>query len=110
VDYVANGQLKKALWKENAIPDSAAFMQKIFDETRDGAFLKYLVDLSNPAQINIYPKIHAFTANLLPATEGTGAYARVDDVDPANMMATESAKTELFNRISAFMGSSGYNV
>jgi len=103
VDYVQNKQLKKTLWTVVSLPDCASFIQKLYDTDRDGQHLKFLVDLSNPAQINLVPKETAFSMNLVPAAQGTGAYTRVDDTDPSNQMHTES-DASIYHRVISFMG------
>jgi len=102
VDYVDNQQLKKTLWPVLSLPDCNSFLQKMTDTDRDGIFLKYLVDLSNISQINILPKATAFS-NLVSIVQNTGAYTRVDDMDPANQMNMES-DSSIYHRVVSFMG------
>jgi len=91
IDYVEDGAIKKTLWKFVSLPDTSAFIQKLYDPQRDGPFLKFLIDTSD---MTFGPKIHAKEAvfPLVGATVGysqTG-YARVDDEDQDSRMSTEN--------------------
>jgi len=76
VDYVANGQLKKILWKENTVPDCRSFLSKLYDNTKDGNFLKYIIDINTG---HIFPKEQAFPLQNFNQFVGDTGYSRVDD-------------------------------
>jgi len=89
IDYVEHGKLSKAHWKFSSLNDSGAFLQKLYDQQRDGPFLKFLIDIAD----NFGPKIHAKEL-IFPRASAPGynqaaysAYARTDD----DTMSTEIA-------------------
>lgn len=90
VDYVINGNLKKILWKENTIPDCRSFIQKLFDNSKDGNFLKYVVDVNSG---HAYAKEQTFPLQNFNQFVSDG-YARVDDGQEE--MHTESSINHFF--------------
>eukprot|EP01128_Nolandella_sp_AFSM9_P000935 TRINITY_DN11061_c0_g1_i1.p1 TRINITY_DN11061_c0_g1~~TRINITY_DN11061_c0_g1_i1.p1 ORF type:complete len:370 (+),score=74.88 TRINITY_DN11061_c0_g1_i1:859-1968(+) len=81
VDYVAQGELKKVLWKGQAISTTDNFLRNLYDDSRDGKHLKSLIDTSSDA---FGPRIHAKT-NVFPESgvsyTPTGYSAVTDDIE-----------------------------
>jgi len=82
IDYVEGGVIKKTLWKYSQLPDSAAFIQKLYDPQRDGPYLKFLIDTSDMTfGPKIHPKETAFPLQASVVGYSQTGYARVDDDD-----------------------------
>jgi len=97
VDYVIQGQLKKILWKENTIPDCRSFITKLYDNTKDGNVLKFIVDVNSG---NAYAKEQTFPLQKFNQFVADG-YSRVDD-------GNGEMQTENTANFSQFFINSGY--
>jgi len=82
IDYVEDGAIKKTLWKYSQLPDSAAFIQKLYDPQRDGPFLKFLIDTSDMTfGPKVHPKETVFPLHASVVGYSQTGYARVEDDD-----------------------------
>lgn len=93
VDYVGNSELKKTLWKAQALKDTPSFMKLLYDAKGDGPNLKYLIDTSGP-QPRLVHKDQSFPTqpNMGYTTSG---YASVKD-DDENMGDVTEQTTEAY--------------
>jgi len=91
IDYVEDGAIKKTLWKFASLPDTASFIQKLYDPQRDGPFLKYLIDTSDMTYgSKIHPKETIFPLHASVVGYSQTGYSRVDgDDQESSAMNTE---------------------
>jgi len=95
VDYVGNHELKKTLWKAQALKDGPSFLKLMYDPKGDGPNLKFLIDTSSPLPRLIGKELAFPTQVNLGYT--TSGYSSVKDEDENMGDATDpSLSTEAY--------------
>lgn len=106
VDYVGHNELKKTLWKAQALKDAPSFMKLLYDPKGDGPNLRFLIDTSGP-QPRLVGKEQAFPAqaNLGYTTSGYSAVKDEDEhMGDAHEPSTESYVLNFMDNATNFGG------